>query len=152
MSKMACARSYINGVWARWRDGGNKPNNDGSCSGHINQSNRALHHWSDRSGRTTRLDNLMSTQSAVNSQTSRNSTVTASARAAASASDRMRKRRTASSLYCAGNDVGGVKSAWEEMMAAGSRASGDGGFHISRRARSRHCCHCTNKPLLGCSR
>jgi hypothetical protein len=71
----------------------------------------------------------------VNSHTSSMSTVTASARAAASASDCMRKRRTTSPPYRAHDDVGGVEAAMGDLAFVGRT------FHSSRMTRSRQYAH-----------
>ena len=74
---------------------------------------------------TTSLDKRISTQSVVNSQTSRNKTSMACARASASYIDLMLKRRTKSPPYLA-RSVGGGPAGMEGLPLALSKRASEG--------------------------
>lgn len=69
---------------------------------------RAIGASIDQHGLTTSFDNRISTHSVVDSQTSRNKTFTASARASASSADVISKRNTRSPPYRANKVAGGL--------------------------------------------
>ena len=111
-------------MWACCSEGGRSPNNDGTCGGKdvSVDSMPAL-----RLLLTISFDKRMSTQSVVNSQTSRKSTLMACARASASSTELISKRKTKSPPYLARSVGGGRTTAGSLRLAFAKFGGGERG-------------------------